>query len=523
MALALVITRFNSFVKTSASATALIAACLLAIPLCALAQYPGQVSTKSIDKKAPPTLRAISVYEWTGELDKPKACRLVPVMVYDGEHMQDATVYLARPEPMALAPEVEYELEQDGHAVELFDVKNAALVEGVWVGLGAPKALPKAKPVRAKKPQIQLDDFGESDRPVLHRKHPVQPSPDSKAPDSTSDKSSGSSTADTSNDDPDRPHLHRKPSTDSTASTASTDTTSSSGTGTSTTTSTPTSTPTTTSTDSGGPTLHRKDTSSDSSTASTTGSTTTANNDPDRPQLHRPKKKEVEGSVSSVDSIDPDRPRLRRGATGEFNLVVTPQLRGLPPDLEQAVAVSDIAQRPEHQWNFSWSNPDDAEKMKSSLEQTARDLLGMTPPPPPKPKSKVVSKQLHPKPQEPVEPPALGDENFHVFELSYGSGATLVLTATNAQTGPMLKYVTIIAQPDLYGNALVLFKQITDPDHLDATPRMRLVDAVDALADNRGELLFELRTTDDRQFALYRVLRGSAEKIFVSGGDLGSN
>ena len=40
----------------------------------------------------------------------------------------------------------------------------------------------------------------------------------------------------------------------------------------------------------------------------------------------------------------------------------------------------------------------------------------------------------------------------------------------------------------------------------------------DAMADNRGELLFELRGASQRQFALYRVLRGTAEKIFVTGG-----
>jgi hypothetical protein len=64
----------------------------------------------------------------------------------------------------------------------------------------------------------------------------------------------------------------------------------------------------------------------------------------------------------------------------------------------------------------------------------------------------------------------------------------------------------------------VLFKNVTDGSHLDDTPRMRLVDAVDAMADNRGELLFELRGATQRQFALYRVLRGTAEKVFVSGG-----
>jgi hypothetical protein len=38
------------------------------------------------------------------------------------------------------------------------------------------------------------------------------------------------------------------------------------------------------------------------------------------------------------------------------------------------------------------------------------------------------------------------------------------------------------------------------------------------MADNRGELLFELRGATERQFALYRVLRGQATEVFVSGG-----
>ncbi len=44
-----------------------------------------------------------------------------------------------------------------------------------------------------------------------------------------------------------------------------------------------------------------------------------------------------------------------------------------------------------------------------------------------------------------------------------------------------------------------------------------LIDAVDALAGNRGELLFELRGQTPRHFALYRILRGHAETLFVSG------
>ena len=38
------------------------------------------------------------------------------------------------------------------------------------------------------------------------------------------------------------------------------------------------------------------------------------------------------------------------------------------------------------------------------------------------------------------------------------------------------------------------------------------------MADNRGELLFELRGSTQRQFALYRVLRGTVERLFITGG-----
>ena len=93
----------------------------------------------------------------------------------------------------------------------------------------------------------------------------------------------------------------------------------------------------------------------------------------------------------------------------------------------------------------------------------------------------------------------------------------MVLSAHTDGTGAKEKFVTLVAQPDLYGNVLVLVKNVTDAAHLDDTPRMRLVDAVDAMADNRGELLFELRGETQRQFALYRVLRGQADRLFATG------
>ena len=51
------------------------------------AQYPVQTSKGNPNT---PEMRAVAVLEWTGEEGHPKASRLVPVSVYDGQDLQDA-------------------------------------------------------------------------------------------------------------------------------------------------------------------------------------------------------------------------------------------------------------------------------------------------------------------------------------------------------------------------------------------------------------------------------------------------
>jgi len=308
--------------------------------------------------------------------------------------------------------------------------------------------------------------------------------------------------------------LHKKASSDSTDNSSASPSAGSTGS---------TNSGSSTASDSDRPVLHKKDSSSDSS-ASGPGASGQASGDPDRPVMKKGKKSPQPdvGSVESVpDDTDPDRPRLKRGKSSGPDIDVAPSLKGFPPDVQQTVAVSDAKSRPAHPWDYAWSNPDDEAKMKSSLEDMARDALGLSAPPPPvKPtKRTTTAAKKSTKPAPPPPPPApLDGEQFRVFELAYGSGATLVLSAHTDGAAAQQKFVTLVAQPDLYGNVLMLLKNVTDGAHLDEKPRMRLVDAVDAMADNRGELLFELRGATQRQFALYRVLRGRAEKLFVTGG-----
>ncbi len=432
----------------------MLAASVLAAARPAPAQYPGQVT---IANKNTPTLRSVAVLQWTGNRDHPKASRIVPVCVYDGQELQDGGIYLARPEPLALESEVEYQLQQDGRPVGLFVIENAAREQGAWVGYGKLKPLPRPKPAPVQVAKIDEYDDAQSDTPVLHR---------------GGDAARGSSQNTGSNSsapppDPDRPTLHRSP-----------------------------------------------DASSTSSVSSTSAS------DSDRPKLKK-KKKEDEGYVSDVATLtDPNRPHLFRGKSAGYSAPVLPSLMGLPPEMHQEVAVSDAQNRPLHVWDYIWANPDDENKMKADMEDMARDALGLNPPPAPaakaKPAHKTASSHKTAKAAAPQAPAPLLDEQFRVFELAYGSGATMVLSAHTAGAGEPMKFVTLIAQPDLYGNVTVLVKNVTDAAHLDDTPRMKLVDAIDAMADNRGELLFELRGATQRQFALYRVLRGEATRLFVS-------
>lgn len=478
------------------------------------AQYPVQSSKGNQNT---PEVRAVGVLEWTGDQDHPKASRLIPVSVYDGAELQDGGIYLARPAPLALSSEVEYELKDNGKTVGFFDINNAGQVQGSWVGFGVWKPLPKPKPLAHTTPSASKEvwaDDAQSDHPVLHRKHS---SGDTSGADTDKGGSSGSAP------DPDRPTLHKKDSGDSSSASGTTTGDSS------------------TPADPDRPTLHKKD-SSDSTSDSSTNSGTAP--DPDRPTLHkkasddsasssastsdpdRPKlKKKAQSTedVAYVDSVstlsDPDRPTLKRGKSIESGPGVGPTLMGLPPDMRQVVAVSDAKSRPEHLWTYSWADPGDEAKMKANLEDLARNALGLKPPAPaPAPVHKTTAsarKKANPAP--PAAPAPLLDEQFRVFELAYGSGATMVLSAHTDGTGAKEKFVTLVAQPDLYGNVLVLVKNVTDAAHLDDKPRMRLVDAVDAMADNRGELLFELRGETQRQFALYRVLRGQADRLFATG------
>ncbi len=478
------------------------AALLLMLALPAMAQYPGRIQPDA--KKKPDEPRAVSILEWVGAPGKPVASRIVPLSVFINGEYQDGGLYLAQPAPLTVENDTLYELQQAGVPKGTFYVAGGEEVGGAWFGYGQWKPLAPPKPVHklapSKVPPKVVED-NDPDRPHLKNSSPAS--------------NSGGSTAPAN--DPDQPTLHRSPnsggsgqSTSSTGSTAS-------------------------SNDPDQPTLHRRDSDSTQS-ASGAG---TAPEDPDRPHLRKQSAAATaadsdDGSpVSSVNEADPDRPKLSHGKPAELQTQLqATKLTGRPPNLQQMTAISDPVNREEHPFAYPWPDPAEATKMQAAVEQLAvkaalsggvspSDLIGPAPAAAKPVKTtgarSTLAHKVAPK------PPAvkLSDKDFRAYELSYDGGATVVFTAkatigTNNAGVTQEKYVTIIAQPDFNGDPQLRFESVTDPKHLDITPRMKLVDAVDTDGDNRAELIFELMRTSDRQFAIYKIKGLHAEQAFAT-------
>ncbi|MGA8940981.1 MAG: hypothetical protein WB439_17590, partial [Acidobacteriaceae bacterium] len=112
--------------------------------------------------------------------------------------------------------------------------------------------------------------------------------------------------------------------------------------------------------------------------------------------------------------------------------------------------------------------------------------------------------------------PTLTHAQLLAYTLSPSTPPTYILTAESPLTinGPI--YLTLIAQPDSNNQLRTLLLNITDATHLDRSPRLRPIDAVDSEATGHADLLFELRSQTTRQFALYNLTDGHAQQILLT-------
>src|SRR5271163_269913 len=110
---------------------------------------PGQMHKVA---KPEQVVRAVGVYEWTGDMTKPTASRLIPVSLFIEGKLEDAGVYIARPVPFALLSGNVYELQAAGIDKGFLDLAYAKHLQATpstgdlayddgWFGYGTVKPL----------------------------------------------------------------------------------------------------------------------------------------------------------------------------------------------------------------------------------------------------------------------------------------------------------------------------------------------------------------------------------------------
>jgi len=207
--------------------------------------------------------------------------------------------------------------------------------------------------------------------------------------------------------------------------------------------------------------------------------------------------------------------------------ITPPQLAGMPPNLHQAVAISDPANRDPHVFNREWESSSERAQTLAGFEALATPRLAnyiavnkLTVASADKPAATkpVAGSTTHARARKPATaPPTLADEHLSGYTLSYGGMPTFIYTVESpvATGGPV--YLTLVAQRLPTGELQLALSSITDATHLDRTPWMRPIDVVDSDWSHRASLLFELRAQTSRQFALYRLVSPQAEQTFVTG------
>ncbi|MFZ0312861.1 MAG: hypothetical protein WAL85_09160 [Candidatus Korobacteraceae bacterium] len=442
-------------------------------------QQPNQTQSTA-KKKTQRGPRAIAVLEFLPG----GGSRLVPVALWIDDRFYDASLYGANPEPMALQPETVYEATDYGEPTGLFTITTPEQVKGSWVGTGRWKPeLPFDKKLAqqaAKQPKPTLADNPADDRPVLHHAAGSGGSPgsdtssnsgSSQTASSGSSNSSASSTAPNPNEPPDRPTL-KKPSSD-TSSAAPSDTAASSP-------------------------------AASASSASPAATSSPDESDPNRPLLRRGK------PATSAAAAEPKPFSAAQSATPPNSQAQPKQVAALNGTGRHSYpAVSDATPREARSLLYPMNTNERSDKSEQ-LTALALDEI-----------HKFIAQRKTPGLPKNA---TITDYDLRAFDLEFNNSPTFVLTATlpvaTAKAlggGPFSYFVTFVAHEDINGTPIKIFSSVTDSNHLDSFARMEIIDALDADANGRGDLLFRQYSDVGVSYSLFRVYPYDMKKVFEGG------
>jgi len=439
--------------------------------------------------------------------DKGKA-RLIPITIMLNGKFYDAGAYKADPVPMALDFGIVYEGFRSGVSQGIFTITQPGQLshnwaaEGTWLPAGE-KAQEKTKKYA---PPVIDDSGGNDDHPVLHRRPGGEGDKDDSKP--TKD-STGSSSPSTASSTP--ASSTATPASSSASTSASKDTTQSAS----------------------------KD-SSKASAASAPAATKAADSSPAK--TADSKSSEYDQPIS-----DPNRPVLRRGKPdpnahhepfvnfddpAEVSKATTDaskEAAAAAPAVQTVTAISDAAGPDPRPYTYDLKPAEEAIYRNKMFELAAAQLQAKTKTTSLPASSNASSKgaastakagtRKKPAPAKPAKP-EFDDVSLRIFDLSGSNEPVLILSARTplAPVGTpgtqVPKEITLIARTTLEGELQKLFFAQTDSRHLDVSPRMELIDAVDADGDGRGELLFRQTSDAGSVYAIYRVTADGLWPLF---------
>ena len=457
---------------------------------------PEQPQAKKPAKRGP---RAIGVLEFLPG----GGARLVPVALWIDGRYYDASLYGANPEPMALQPETLYQATSYGEPTGWFTVTLPKQINGNWVAdgkwktqgaLDARLAEQAAKQAKSKHSSGIADDQGP---PVLRRAAGSNsdagsgtggnPPPSPAGQSSTSPPASSSGSAPPqSGDDPGRPTL-KAPASSSPA-------------------------------DSSRPTLGNDTNAADTkTTASQAAATPPDEDDPNRPTLHRGKPSDQPQAGSPV--ITPAKP-----APSNTAKPAAPAKNASAEPPHAYPAVSDAGDYETRPMLYAMTPAEKEEKARGLLPMAMDEIRNF------------ASKRNTPVPPKTA---TITDYDLRAFDLDFSNSPTLVLTAKLSSPGATLAgakpaagktkpattaavdyFVTLVARLDINSQPIKIFSSVTDNNHLDAFPRLQVIDAVDADANGRGVLLFRQYSDTSLNYSLYRVFPYQMVKVFEGGAGL---
>lgn len=423
---------------------------------------------------------------------------LVPIAIMIDGQFQDASTYKASPVPMALDSGTVYEGEQTGKSLGLFTVNGALHSDAAnaavpWLGTGSwlvAGSEPAKKELKAESKPRGLDS--DDGPPRLTRGKDETPAsaakPTTSAP--TSQPSSGTST----------PSSRPETSTTSPAPGSSN----------------PGAPPS-------GPQNSTKPATQTASAQSDSDASSSSNDESYRPRLRR-------GKPTQPLPEDDDVPGYSRTGTNGAAIVKTSDNatkkneKPLQP-VELIPAISDSGGPEPHSYVFQFDK-DEAQEREKGMTDLAKQQLQAFMQNEAKSLTQPSAKPTHPARRRTTTSSTpdiqLQNVQFRAFDLWANNQPVMVLSAeadrpANTNTAmPQHYYITLVARTDIYSNLHKLYVGITDKYHMDVTPQLQLIDAVDADGDGYGELLFRETSDIGSGYVIYRAAADSLWKMFDS-------